>query len=87
MTPNKEHCKVFGDRPPMTGWRKPKSLKDYLVSAKMKCEPSSNNKSAPCCSLDAKFVLLLRKLKLFKTRINVKHLTLEKGFRTAVPVW
>ena len=37
--------------------------------------------------LDAKFVLLLRKLKLFKTRIKVKHLTLEKGFWTVVPIW
>ena len=27
----------------------PKSLKDHLVSAKNKCEPSLDNKSAPCC--------------------------------------
>ena len=32
----------------MIGWRKPKSLKDHLVSAKIKCEPSSDSKSAPC---------------------------------------
>ena len=49
LTPNKEHRKVFGDKPPKIGWRKPKSLKDHLVSAKVKCEPSSDNKSAPCC--------------------------------------
>ena len=49
LTPTKEHRKVFGDKPPMIGWRKPKSLKDHLVSAKVKCEPSSDNKSAPCC--------------------------------------
>ena len=35
LTPNKEHRKVFGDKPPMIGWRKPKSLKDHLVSAKV----------------------------------------------------
>ena len=40
LTPYKEHRKVFGDKPPMIGWRKPKSLKDHLVSAKVKCEPS-----------------------------------------------
>ena len=40
LTPNKEHRKGFGDKPPMIGWRKPKSLKDHLVSAKVKCEPS-----------------------------------------------
>ena len=50
LTPNKEHRKVFGDKPPMTGWRKPKSFKYHLASAKVKCEPSSDNKSAPCCT-------------------------------------
>ena len=49
LTPNKEQCKVFGDNPPMIGWRKPKSLKDHLVSAEIKCESSSDNKSVPCC--------------------------------------
>ena len=63
MTPNKEHRKVFGDNPPMTGWRKAKLLNDHLVSAKIKCESSSDNKST-----------------LFKTRIKLKRLILEKGF-------
>ena len=49
FTHNKQHCKVLGDKPPMIGWRKPKSFKDYLVSAKIKCEPSSDKRSAPCC--------------------------------------
>ena len=40
---NTEHCKVFGDKSPMIGWRKPKSLKDHLVSAKIKREPFSDN--------------------------------------------
>ena len=34
--------------------------------------------------LDAKFVRLLRKLKLFKTRIQVKHLKLEKEFNCRI---
>ena len=80
LTPNKEHRKVFGDKPPMIGWRKPKSLKDHLVSAKVKCEPSSDNKSAPCCRSRCQICPLLRKLKLFKIKIKAKHLTLEKGF-------
>ena len=33
----------------MIGWKKPKSLKDHLVSAKIKCGSSSDNKSALCC--------------------------------------
>ena len=49
LTLNKEHRKVSGDIPPMIGWRKPKSLKDYLVSAKIKRELSSDKKSVPCC--------------------------------------
>ena len=49
LTSNKEHCKVFGDKPSMIGWRKSKLLKDHLITAKIKCESSSCNKSAPCC--------------------------------------
>ena len=37
--------------------------------------------------LDDKFVLLLRKVTLFKTRIKAKYLTLEKGFWTVIPIW
>ena len=80
MTPNKEYRKVFGEKPTLIGWRKPRSLKDHLVSVKIECEPSSDNKSALFAGLDVKFFLLLRKLKLFKTRLKVKHLTLERDF-------
>ena len=37
--------------------------------------------------LGVKFVLLFKKLGPFKTRIKVKHLTLEKGFWTVAPIW
>ena len=37
--------------------------------------------------LDSKYVHLLRKQTLFKTRIKVKHLTLEKRFWTVVAIW
>ena len=49
LTPNKENYKVFGDKRPMIGWRKPKSLKDHIVSAKIKYEESADNKSVLCC--------------------------------------
>ena len=49
LTPNKEHRKVFGDKAPMIAWIKPKSLTDHLVSVKIQCEPSSDNKKRPCC--------------------------------------
>ena len=86
LTPKKEHRKVLWVKPPTIGWRKPKSLENHLVSAKTKCESSSDNKSAPCYGLDAKFALLLRKLTPFKTRIKVKRLTLKKGFWTVVAI-
>ena len=73
LTPNKEHRKVFGDKPPMIGWRKPKSLNDHLVSAKVKSEPSSDNKSAPCCRSRCQFCPFIEETKTFqdKTRMVV----------------
>ena len=65
LTPNKEHCKVFGDTPPMIVWRKPKSLKDHLVSAKVKCEPSSDNNSAPCCRSRCQICPFIEETKTF----------------------
>ena len=85
LIPNKEHRNVFRDNLPMIGWRKPKSLKDPLVSAKIKCG-SSSDKSAPCRSR-RQFVLLFRKPILFKIKIKVKRLTSEKGFWTEVAIW
>ena len=79
LTPNKEHHKVFGDKPHMIGCKKPKSLKDHLV-LKLNVNHLQIIKVHLVVGLDAKFVLLLRKLKLFKTRIKAKHLKLEKRF-------
>ena len=79
LTPNKEHRKVFGDSTPMIDWRKPKSHKDHLL--KLNFNHLQIIKVRLVLGLDAKFVLLLKKLTLFKTRIKVKCLTLlEKGF-------
>ena len=63
----------------MTGWGKTKSLKDHLV-LKLNVNHLQIIKARLVVGLDAKFVLLSRKLKFFKTRIKVKYLTLEKGF-------
>ena len=79
LTTNKEHRKVFEDKPPMIGCTKPKSLKDHLV-LKLDLNHLEIIKLRVVVGLDAKFVLSLRKLKSFKTRVKVKHLTLEKEF-------
>ena len=35
LTPNEEHKTVFGEKYPMIGWRKDRTLKAYLVRAKI----------------------------------------------------
>ena len=87
LTPNKEYCKVFGDKSPMIDRRKPKSLKDHLGRTKLNVNHLEIIKVHLVVGLDVKFVLLLRKPKLFKTRIKVKHLTLEQGFWAEGPIW
>ena len=52
----------------MIGWRKSKSLTDQLVSAKIKCDLSSDNKSAPCCRSRCQSVPFIEETKLFKTK-------------------
>ena len=47
LTHNEEHKKVFKDIP-MIGWRKPKSLKDHLVKAKLTEQKVLSSKCAPC---------------------------------------
>ena len=80
LTPNKEHRKVFGDKPPMIGWRKPKSLKDHLVSAKIKCEPSSDNKSAPCCRSRCQMCHFIEENKSFQSKDKSETFDIEKRF-------
>ena len=35
LMPNEEYKTVFGEKPPMTGWRKARTLKKYLVEQKL----------------------------------------------------
>ena len=57
LTPNKEHKKVFPDVP-VVGFRNGKSLKDYLVRAKLpkldesgRCEPCGKKTCLVCYSI------------------------------------
>ena len=79
MTLNKEHRKVFGDKPPNIGWRKPRSLKDHLVSAKVKCEPSSDNKNAPCCRSRCQICPFIEKTKTFQNKDKSETFDIRKG--------
>ena len=50
LTPNLEHRNVFGNTPPMIGWRKARTLKDHLVRAKITSRVTTCSKSVPCGS-------------------------------------
>ena len=47
LTPNEEHETVFGKKPPMIGWCKVRTLKDYLVRTKITNRDTRESKSAP----------------------------------------
>ena len=79
LTPNKEHHKGFGDNSPMIGWRKPKSLKDHLVSAKVKCEPSSDNKGASCCRSRCQTCPFIEETKTFQIKDKSETFDIRKG--------
>ena len=48
ITPNEEHKTVFGEKSPTTGWRKARTLKDYLVRAQLTNKDTKESKSAIC---------------------------------------
>ena len=56
------------------------SLKYHLVALKLIVNHLQIIEVHLAVGIDAKFIPLLTKLTLFKTRIKVKRLTLEKGF-------
>ena len=42
------NASVFGEKPPMNGWRKARNHKDYLVRAKIPKTDTKESKSARC---------------------------------------
>ena len=63
----------------MISWRKPKSLKDYLASAKIKCEPSSDNNSAPCCPSRCQICPFIEETKTFQNKDKSETFDIRKG--------
>ena len=77
LTPNKEHKKVFPDVP-VAGFRNGKSLKDYLVRAKLskleesgRCEPCGKKTCLVCDSIIA--------IPTFSTKACQKTFKIQKG--------
>ena len=55
----------------MTGWRKPRSLKDHLVSAKVK--------SAPCCRSRCQICPFIEETKTFQNKDKSETFDIRKG--------
>ena len=77
LTPNKEHTKVFPDVP-VAGFRNGKSLKDYLVRAKLskleergKCEPCGKKTFLVCDSISTSTT--------FTTEVCQETFKIQKG--------
>ena len=78
LTPDKEHRKVSGGKPPMIDQRKPKSLKDHLASAKFKCEPSLDNKSTLCCRFRCQIFPFIEETKIFQNNDKSETFDIRK---------
>ena len=63
----------------MIGWRKSKSLKDHLVSVKIKCKPSSDNKISPCCRSRCQIFPFIAETKTFQNMDKSKTFDIRKG--------
>ena len=77
LTPNKEHKKVFPNLP-VIGFRTGKSLKDYLVKAKLpkheesgRCEPCGNKTCSVCDCIST--------TKTFITKVCQETFKIQKG--------
>ena len=65
----------------MIGWRKLRSLKDHLVSSKIKCEPSSDYKSAPCCRARCQICPFIKETKTFQNKDTSETFEVRKGIQ------
>ena len=63
----------------MIGWRKPKSLKVHLVSAEIKCERPSDNKSAPCSRSRCQICPFIEETKTLQNKHKSEILDIRKG--------
>ena len=63
----------------MMGWRKPKLLKHHLVSAKIKFESSSDNKSVHCCRSRCRICPFTEKTNTFQNKDKSETFGIRKG--------
>ena len=78
LTPNKEYRNDFEDKPSTIGWRSPNHLK-ITVSAKNKCEVSSDNKSAPCCRSRCQICSFIEQINTFQNKDKSKTFDIRNG--------
>ena len=70
VTVNEKQKTVFGEKPPMIGWRKARTLRDYLVRAKRTKTPK-NLKVLHVMVNVARFVSILRRHVSLKTLMGI----------------
>ena len=63
----------------MIGWRKPKSFKDHVLNAKIKCELFSDNKSAPCCMSRCQISPFIKETNAFPKKEKIETFEIRKG--------
>ena len=63
----------------MIGWRKRQSLKDSLVSAKIKCESSSDNNGALCCRSRCQICPFIEETNTFQNKDKSETFDIRKG--------
>ena len=63
----------------MVDWRKLKSLKDPLVSAKIKCESSSDYKSASCFKCRCQICPFIEEINTFQNKDKSETFDIRKG--------
>ena len=76
---HKEHRKIFEDKSPMISWGKPKSIKDCLVSAKIKRESTLHNKSVPCCRSKCQICPFIEETNFFQNKDKSETFDIRKG--------
>ena len=56
-------------------------------SAKIKCEPSSDSKSAPSCTSRCQICPFIEETNTFQNKDKSETFDIKKGFWTVVPIW
>ena len=78
LTPNKEHKTVLGEKPPIIGCSKPRTLEDYLLRTKIPNKDTNESSSAQCNRKRCQVCQYIEKACQFKDT-DVNKYNIRKG--------